>query len=64
MLDSCDHPEQSSNEHGRVKASKIVHCSMKCSFRLTMAYDTNRCQHGGSVKFTFYSSESVTTILA
>ena len=35
MSDSFDHPEQSSTEHGRAKASKVVRCSVKYWIRLT-----------------------------
>ena len=37
MLDSVDHPEQSSTEQGRAKASNVVRCSVKCLIRLTRA---------------------------
>ena len=37
MLDSFDHPEQSSTEQGRTKVSKVVRCSVKCWIRLTWA---------------------------
>ena len=35
MLDSFDHPDQSSTKHGRLKASKVVRCSVKCWIPLT-----------------------------
>ena len=34
MLDSFDRPEQSSTEQSRAKASKVVHCFVKCLIRL------------------------------
>ena len=37
MLDSFNHLEQRSTEHGRVQASKVVRCTVKCWMRLTRA---------------------------
>ena len=37
MLYLFGHPEQSSTEQDRAKASKVVRCSVKCRIRLTRA---------------------------
>ena len=42
MMDSLEHPEQSSTEQGRAKASKVASCLVKCWIRLTRAlYKSN-----------------------
>ena len=58
MLDSFGHPEQSSTEQSRAKASKVVRCSVKCWIRLTRAQKVKIVQY-----WTFETKESFLLLL-